>query len=86
MRAPCEAFTAAGTDGEEDKMASLLAQREQLTEGDREARKSLMKRKKSTAPRMDPCKTPCLNRVKRLGRTRPGFVQIIQNGLKKELD
>ena len=35
-------------------MARLSAQREQLTEEDREAGKSLMKTEKSTRPRTDP--------------------------------
>ena len=54
----CVASTAVGTEGEEDQMARSSAQREQLTEEDREAGGSLMKREKSTEPRTDPCGTP----------------------------
>ena len=39
-------------------MARLSAQRKQLTEEGREAGRSLMKREKSTEPRMDLCGTP----------------------------
>ena len=56
-RAPCVASTAVGTEGEEDQMAKTSVYREQLTK-EGKAGRSLMKRKKSTGPRTDPCKTP----------------------------
>ena len=56
-RAPCVASTTVGTEREEDQMARSSAKREQLTEEGREAGRSLMKRKKSTGPRTDPCGT-----------------------------
>ena len=57
-KAPCVASTALGTEGERDQMTRSSTQREQLTEEGREAERSLMKREKSTGPRMDPCGTP----------------------------
>ena len=64
-RAPCVASTAVGTEAEEDQMAKSSAWREQLTEENREAGRSLM-REKSTGPRTDPCGTPRRTRKERL--------------------
>ena len=47
-------------------MARSTAQREQLTEEDREAEKSLIKREKSLGPKTDSCGTPRPTQMKRL--------------------
>ena len=66
IRPPCVASTAVGTEGEEDQVARSSAQREQLTDKGREARRSLMKREKSTRPRTDPYGTPRLAQKEQL--------------------
>ena len=52
------ASTAVGTEGEEDQIARSSARKEQPKEEGREAGKSLMKKKKGTGPRTDPCGIP----------------------------
>ena len=52
IRASCVGSTAAGVKGEEDQMARLSAQREQLKKEGRDARSSLMKREKTTKPEL----------------------------------
>ena len=50
--------TAVGTEGDEDQIYRLSAQREELIEEGREAGRSLMKREKSTGPKTDSSGTP----------------------------
>ena len=57
-RAPCVVSTAVETKRKENQLARSPAQREQLTKEGRGAMRSLMKREKSSGPRMDPCGTP----------------------------
>ena len=66
IKGPGVASTEAVTEGEEDQMARLSIYREQLTKEGTETGRLLMKKKKSTGPRTDPCGTPRQPRKERL--------------------
>ena len=55
IRAPWVVSAAVDTKGEENKISSLSAKREQLTRERRDADKFLMKKEKQTEPKIDPC-------------------------------
>ena len=59
---------AAGTEGKENKMARLSAQREHQTEESRDAWRSLIKTEKRTGPKTNPCGKLWRNRKKRILR------------------
>ena len=64
--APCVVSTAVGTDGGGGPNGQIISVKRTADGKRREARRSSMKREKSTGPRTDPCGTPRRTRKERL--------------------